>query len=53
MKNVDNLFWIENEFKNCNFQDKSLLDRLKQFVKSFLKDISGSIPFVCSDWATT
>lgn len=45
--------WIENEFKNSEFVDLRLKDRIIRMAQQLSAGFGQSIPMACQDWAAT
>ena len=45
--------WIENEFKNSEFVDLRLKDRIFRMAQQLSAGFGQSIPMACRDWAAT
>jgi hypothetical protein len=45
--------WLEREVAACQFQDLRHCKRFRTLLGQLSKQIGGSIPFACQDWAAT
>ena len=45
--------WLEREVAGCQFQDIRHGKRFRTLLEQLSRQLGGSIPFACQDWAAT